>query len=372
MAPPTAPLVRFLDLARESIALRSELHAALDRIIDSGVFLFGEEVEQLESEVARALQVGEGVGAASGTVALQIMLLAHGIGPGDEVITTPASFFATAKAIAQVGARPVFADIDPDDYQLNPSRVQDCLSPRTRAILVVHLYGRPAPVLELREIADRAGILLREDVAQAFGATAHGRPIGSFGDSAALSFYPTKNLGAMGDAGMIVTKSAKVADRCRSIRFLGYSGERDHFGPVGVSGRMDEVQAAFLRAKLGRVQQWNQDRQRLAARYDELLPTELVRPGARPEYQDVRHLYVVRCQQRDALARWLMERGIESQIHYRVPLHLQSLWHADQETLPVAESWARTVLSLPLNPWLQQHEQDLVIEGVATFAERRI
>jgi dTDP-4-amino-4,6-dideoxygalactose transaminase len=360
--------VPYLDLRREAHALRGPLRDAFERVIDRGVFLFGEEVDRFEERVARFFGVEHAVGVASGTAALEVMLLAHGIGRGDEVVTTPASFFATAKAVELVGARAVFADVCPDSYNLDPEAVERALTPRTRAILLVHLYGRPAALTTCRELADRRGILLLADVAQAFGAAIDGRPVGTWGDSAVLSFYPTKNLGALGDAGVVLTRSGETAERCRSIRFLGYSGRRDHFGATGINARMDELQAAFLDVKLDHIETWLRRRQLLSDRYDQELPREIVRPPADEGVRDARHLYVIRCRDRDGLATHLARRGIGTQVHYRVPLHLQTLFRErQQERLPVAETWCREVLSLPLYPYLEEKDQAEVVAAVSEF-----
>lgn len=359
--------VPFLDLRRETRALREDLRGAFERVLDSGIFLFGPELEALEAEIAQASGVPYAIGVASGTCALEIMLLAHGLGPGDQVITTAASFYATAKAIDLVGADVVFADIDPDHYNLDPARVEAAIGPRTRAILLVHLYGCPGPVRELREIADRHGLLLLEDAAQAFGARVAGRPVGSWGDSAVLSFYPTKTLACLGDAGAVLTRHSQVADRARSLRFLGSMGRRDHFGEKGVSGRMDEIQAAVLRIKLRHTEGHLERRRALAQGYDRLLPPQLVRPAPRPEVEPVYYLYVIRCPDRDRLFEFLRARGIGCEIHYQVPLHHQELFARGAPELPVTDLWSREVLSLPAYPYLEAAEHERVIDSVKSF-----
>ena len=236
----------FLDLSREARRLKPQLLAAMESVIDSGIYLYGPHIEALERELAVRTGARFAVATGSGTAALEILMRAAGIGPGAEVITTPASFYASAKAIAATGATVVFSDIDPGHYNLDPDQAAAKITGRTKAILAVHLYGRPARVKELRAIADRAGILLLEDVAQALGASVDGRAAGTWGDGAALSFYPSKNVGALGDAGAVLTSDEAVARRAESLRFLGYTGQRDCFDPEGISGRMDEIQAAVL------------------------------------------------------------------------------------------------------------------------------
>ena len=356
--------VPFLDLSRETRRLKPELLAAFEQVLESGVFLFGPKIEELEREIARRTGARYAIGAASGTAALEILLRAQGIGLGDEVITTPASFYASAKTIAATGARPVFADILPGSYDLDPEKAAARITPRTKAILAVHLYGRPANVKRLREVAEQHGILLLEDAAQAFGASVDGRPVGSWGDGAALSFYPSKNVGALGDAGAVVTMDEAAAERARSLSFLGYSGERDRFAPEGIAGRMDEVQAALVLVKLRHFDQMLERRLAAAARYDCELPPAWLRPPAGTGVDDVRHLYVLRCPHRDRLREDLLTRGIQTQIHYRVPLHRQALFAPYAEPLPIAEEWARDVLSLPLYPDLSGEEQTRVVEAV--------
>jgi dTDP-4-amino-4,6-dideoxygalactose transaminase len=356
--------VPFLDLTAESVSLEAELVEAFRAVLHSGRFLWGEATEALEEDLARRFQVVRALATGSGTQALEILLLAHGIGPGQEIITSPASFFATAKAVAAVGARAVFADVDPDGYNLDPASVEARIGPRTRAILAVHLYGRPAPLRVLREICDHHRLLLLEDAAQAFGAALDGRPAGAWGHGAILSFYPTKNLGALGDAGAVLCLDSDLAARAASLRFFGWTGQRDLFGERGIKGGPDEVQAAFLRVKLRHVDGWLARRRELADRYDRELPPQAVRPPAAPGVEDARHLYVVRSPHRNRLASFLRERGIGSEVHYRVPLHQQPLFAPTSGCLPIAERWAKEVLSLPLHPFLRDEEQAQVITAV--------
>jgi dTDP-4-amino-4,6-dideoxygalactose transaminase len=363
----SADRVPFLDLRRETRALREGLLQSFERVLDSGRFLFGPELDAIEAALGQTIGIPHVIGVASGTCALEIMLLAHGIGPGDEVITTAASFYSTAKAIDLVGATAVFADIDPDQYNLDPATVEAAIGPRTRAILVVHLYGCPGPVRELRSLADRHGLLLFEDAAQAFGAQVAARPVGSWGDSAVLSFYPTKTLGGLGDAGAILTGDAIVADRARSLRFLGYLGRRDHFAAKGVSGRMDEIQAAMLGVKLKHAATNLERRRTLSERYDRLLPRAIVRPLPAGDVKPAHYLYVVRSPNRDGLLHHLREHGIECEVHYGVGIHRQQLFAHRAHHLPVTDAWSQEVLSLPLYPYLELAEQDRVVAAVISF-----
>ena len=358
-----AAAVPYLDLARESRMLSDELTQAFTAVLATGVYLRGQYTERLEAELARLLGVDQVVGVASGTHALELLLAAHGIGVGDEVITTPATFYATAKAIALVGAEPVFADIDRDTCNIDPARVAQRLTRRTRAILAVDLYGRPAPLRELRELADARGILLLQDAAQSFGSSLDGTAPHGSSHGGILSFYPTKNLGALGDAGAVFTSDEQVATRVASMRALGTTSERDRFHPVGISARIDELQAAMLLVKLRHVSEHLGARRRQAERYQAELPAGLVRPDALAAGH-AHHLYVIRTAMRDQLQRQLARRGVETLVHYRHPLHLQAAFRSRGQPLPIAEAWATEVLSLPLYPYLTDAEQTRVIEAV--------
>lgn len=355
--------IPFLDLARESEDLKAELRQAFDDVLASGCFLNGPQLTKLEAELATMCGAAHARGVGSGTQALHLLLLAHGIGPGEEVVTTAASFFATAKAVAMVGARPVFADVMPDDYNLDPRAARDMITSRTKALLVVHLYGRPADMSALHDVAREAGVLLLEDAAHALGAMIDGRPVGSHSDGAALSFYPTKNLGAFGDAGAVITNDQLVADRVTAGRFLGSTGRRDVFGLDGISARMDEIQAALLNVRLRHFAHWQARRAQLVARYRAALPDTLLLPPPPPSIIDAHHLFVIRHTERDRIAQFLAAAGVETQIHYRLPLHQQPALFSSQ-SLPVTEAWAREVLSLPLHHTLPDDEQDLVIDAV--------
>src|SRR5688572_8836641 len=261
-------MIPFLDLRRQHAALKPELMGALERVVDGSQFILGGEGRALEAEVAAVCGVSHAVGVGSGTDALRLALTALGIGSGDEVITPAFSFVASATTIMMAGATPVFADIDPDTCNVDVRAVERAITPRTRAIMPVHLYGAPAPVDELAALARARGIAIVEDAAQAIGATLQGRPIGSWGDAACLSFYPTKNLGACGDAGMVVTGRADVAERLRRLRHHGDGGRYRHV-ELGYCSRLDEMQAALLRVKLRRLDGWTEARRRIAARYRE-------------------------------------------------------------------------------------------------------
>ncbi len=356
--------VPFLSLQKLTAAYRHELLAACDEVLESGCFLNGPQLKALEDELSLRFPGMRAVGVGSGTQALQALLLAYDIGPGDEVVTTAASFYATAKAISMAGARPVFADVRPDDFNIDVTSVRAVLSARTKAIVAVHLYGRPADMPALREVSREAGILLLEDAAQAFGASVGGVAAGALGDGAALSFYPTKNLGALGDAGAVLVPGEDREDRVKAARFLGWDGcARDRFPLDGISGRMDELQAAVLRVRMAHVDRELRRRRELAERYRQNLPPSLLIPPAPVGAVDAHHLFVIRDPERDRVAAELRACGIETMVHYRYPLHRQPRYESGL-ALPEAERWAGSVLSLPLNAALTDDEQSTVISAV--------
>jgi dTDP-4-amino-4,6-dideoxygalactose transaminase len=333
-----------------------ELEEAFRRVMRSGQYILGPEVEAFEEEVASYLGVKHAVGVNSGTDALVIALRALGVGPGDEVITTPFTFFATAEAISLAGATPVFVDIDPRTFNINPDLIPSAITPRTKAILPVHLYGLPAEMDPILEIARSYGLKVLEDCAQAFGATYRGKKVGTLGDAGAFSFFPTKNLGGFGDGGLIATNSDEVAERARMLRAHGsrrkYYNER-----VGYNSRLDALQAAFLRVKLRHVDAWNEARRQVASRYNELLAglPGLVLPEVSPGH--VFHQYTVRVLGgRDRVAEALAREGVGTMVYYPVPLHRLPVYAHMGAALPEAERAAREVLSLPMGPFLTREQ----------------
>jgi dTDP-4-amino-4,6-dideoxygalactose transaminase len=338
-----------------------ELEEAFRRVMRSGQYILGPEVEGLEREVAAYLGVKHAVGVNSGTDALVIALRALGVGPGDEVITTPFTFFATAEAISLVGATPVFVDIDPRTFNINPDLIPSAITPRTRAILPVHLYGLPAEMDLILEIAHSHGLKVLEDCAQAFGATYKGKKVGTLGDAGAFSFFPTKNLGGFGDGGLIVTNSDEVAERARMLRAHG-SRRKYYNEAVGYNSRLDALQAAFLRVKLRHVDGWNEARRQVASRYNELLAglPGLVLPEVSPGH--VFHQYTVRVLGgRDRVAEALAREGVGTMVYYPVPLHRLPVYAHMGAALSEAERAAREVLSLPMGPFLTE-------KGIAAIA----
>ena len=347
-----------IDLTRQHEALKAELAAAAARVLASCSFILGPEVAALESELARLCGVSHGIGVASGTDALVIALKAVGVRPGDEVITSAFSFVASATSVLMVDARPVFVDIDPGTYNLDPALVDKAVTPRTRAIMPVHLYGQPAAMDAITAIARARGLAVIEDAAQAVGASYGDKPAGAWGDVACLSFYPTKNLGGCGDGGMILTAREDVAGQVRRLRNHGSSRRYEHV-ELGYSSRLDELQAALLRVKLRRLEDWNQSRRRIAARYRELLAgVPLTLPEERLPARHVYHQFTVRTPKRDALAMALTDAGIGTTVHYPIAIPAQPMFalpDADR-AFPHAARASAEVLSLPCFPELTDAE----------------
>jgi dTDP-4-amino-4,6-dideoxygalactose transaminase len=375
--------VPLLDLSRQYRTIRGEVLAAIERVCASQRFILGAEVEALEGELAAFTGAAEAVACASGTDALWLALTAAGVHPGDAVITTPFSFFASASAIARAGARPVFLDIDPQSFNLNPAQVHARLQSDSAfefaAILPVHLYGQCADMDSLRQIAQEFEIPVVEDAAQAMGASWKNRRAGSLGSAAAFSFYPTKNLSAYGDAGLVTTNDSGIAGHLRRLRNHG-SPQRYYHDELGSNSRMDDVQAAVLRVKLPYLPKWNAQRQDHASTYDRLfidagLATQATSGPVRIPYRDpncghVFHQYVIRAARRDELRSFLAERKIGTEIYYPLPLHLQLCFNYlgyHTGDLPEAERAAREVLALPMFPELTPDEQGWVVANIAEF-----
>jgi dTDP-4-amino-4,6-dideoxygalactose transaminase len=363
--------IPFLDLTRQHRALKAELLGAVERVLDSSHFVLGGEGRALEAELAALAGVRHGVGVGSGTDALRLALAAVGVKPGDEVITPAFSFVASASTILMAGAVPVFVDVEPSTCGLDPEALAAALTPRTRAIVAVHLYGHPARIDRIAAIARHHGVALIEDAAQAIGATWDGRPIGGWGDAACLSFYPTKNLGACGDAGLLLTDRDDVAAHVRHLRHHGDRGRYEHV-ELGYCSRLDEVQAAMLRVKLRRLEDWTEARRRLAARYRAgLAGLALDLPREEPRARHIYHLFTVRHPRRDALAGALADLGVGTMVHYPRAVPDQPLFGLDGERRwPQAWRAAREVLSLPCYPEMTDVEVDGVVAAVRTALGR--
>ena len=341
-----------------------EIRSAIDRVIERGWFVLGPEVEAFEHEFAAASGAPHAVGVGSGTDAIALTLRALGIGAGDEVITTALSAAFTALAIAMVGARPVFADIDPVRLTVDPVQIEGLVGPRTRAIVPVHLYGQPADMAGIERVASRHGLPIVEDCCQAHLATVRGRPVGTIGVAGAFSFYPTKNLGALGDAGAVITRDATLADRIRRLRHGGQLGRYDH-DQLGVNSRLDEIQAAVLRARLPRLTPWTSRRRELAARYRVGLGGLSVDVPPECDNGHVYHLFVVRVPDRDRFQRQLAADGIETLVHYPLPIPRQQAFaHMAPADCPLAARACAEVVSLPLHPGLSDDDLDTVVSAV--------
>jgi dTDP-4-amino-4,6-dideoxygalactose transaminase len=355
--------IPLVDLKAQFAAIEPEIRAAIDRVLESQSFIIGPETRAFEEEFAAFSGVAEAISVSNGTTAIELVLWALGIGPGDEVITTSWTFWATAEAILRLGATPVFVDVREDDWTLDPERVAAAITPRTKAILPVHIFGHPADVPAFLD-----GVPVVEDAAQAHGGSYHGRPVGSDGVAATFSFYPGKNLGAYGDAGAVLTKDADLATRVRALRDHGRSTKYEH--PfAGTNARSSELQCAVLRAKLRHLPAWTEERRRLAALYEERLAGLGLRfQATQPWARHVRHLFVIRHPERDALQRHLAEEGIETGVHYPIPVHLQPGLHGRDWRaaggLETTEALARDVLSLPLYPELGDDGVEQVCETI--------
>ncbi|MFL5823486.1 MAG: DegT/DnrJ/EryC1/StrS family aminotransferase [Solirubrobacteraceae bacterium] len=355
--------VPFNDLTRQHEPLADELRSAFERVLGSSGFILGEETERFEEEFAGLSQVGHCVGVSSGTAALTIMLQAGGIGPGDEVIVPAHTFIATALAVLHAGAEPVCVDVEQDTGLIDPHAVQAAIGPRTAAVLPVHLYGQTCAMDALAELCDRHGLALFEDAAQAQGATYRSRPAGGLGRAAAFSFYPSKNLGALGDAGAICTNDDELASHARTLRDLGRSSDGRHIA-TGYNERLDGFQAAFLRVKLRHLEDWNQARRRLAYRYRDLLHGVRLLEE-KPESPCIYHLFPIRIADRDGLAGALADAGVATGIHYPQAVPDQpALTRLSAAEVPAARAWAAEELSLPMFPELAEPEVAMVAETV--------
>jgi dTDP-4-amino-4,6-dideoxygalactose transaminase len=361
-----------MDIASQYGPLRADIDRAIASVLDSGRFILGPEVSALEAEVSERMGGRPCVGVANGTDALVIALNALDVGPGDEVITTPYTFYATAEAIARLGAIPVFCDIDPSDYCIDPELVEARITPRTKALLPVHIFGHAAASVALREIAARHNLPIVEDAAQAFGAADNGEPVGTLGDLATISFFPTKNLPGIGDGGMVICRDEALAARVRRLRFHG-STDKVVFEEVGYNSRLDELQAAVIRIFLRHVDTWNAGRVTAAAAYEEHgLGNHMTLPATRPGADHIYHLYMARHSDRDTLRARLAEQGVSSAVYYGIPMHLQPVFaHLGYRPgdMPVAEECASTALALPMHPHLSSVDVAQVVEAVATAVD---
>ncbi len=372
------PALPSFDLSRNWKRVREEILEGITKVLDSQHFILGPEVEAFERDIASYLRVSHADGCASGTDALLLALMALGVGPGDEVITTPYSFFATVSCITRVGATPVFADVDPHTFNISPEKILEKLTGKTRAVIPVHLFGQMARVEDFSEAVSRQGAFLIEDCAQAFGATRviNGKieRAGTLGDIGCFSFFPTKNLGGFGDGGLLSTNSDELSARIRSLRVHG-SGKQYFHDEVGINSRLDEIQAVILRVRLRHLETWNEERRLVSERYRTLFAEmnlgEWVTPPEESEgNRHIFHQYVIKCSHRDQLKDWLADRGITSRIYYPLSLHLQpcfSFLGYKKGDLPVSESLSQETLALPIFPELLPEEQERVAAAISGF-----
>jgi dTDP-4-amino-4,6-dideoxygalactose transaminase len=361
--PMRIPLV---DLKAQYRFIRTEVDAAIERVLENTSFILGEEVRTFEDAFAHYVGTEETVGVASGTAAIQLALHACGVGPGDEVITTAHTFIATAEPISLLGATPVFVDIEPETFVVDADCVEDAITDRTRVILPVHLYGHPAPMAELRDIADRHGLRLVEDAAQAHGAEYRGSRCGSLGDLACFSFFPGKNLGAYGDGGAVTGRDAGLVARVRRLRDHGRTSKYEH-AEVGYGERLDALQAAILGVKLRHLDDWVEARGRAARVLSAgLVGTSVRTPVTRDDVRHAFHLFVIRTERRDELLKGLQERGVSAGVHYPVPLHRQPAYASGCRSgaLPETEAAADSVLSLPVYPEITDAQLEYIVEQV--------
>lgn len=363
--------IPWIDLTQQHRELRDEINAAIQGVLDRADFILGQDVHKLEEEFAAYCGTQYAVGVDSGLSALELSLRALGIGPGHEVIVPAHTFTATAAAVTLTGATPVFVDVDPDTWTLDAKRIEDAITPHTKAILPVHLYGLPADMHMILGIAEKYELLVIEDACQAHGAKYKGHRAGSMGNATGFSFYPTKNLGGCGDGGMVTTNDSSVAETVLALRNCGQKTKNVH-ELTPFNHRLDSLQAAILRVKLHYLDHWIEARRHSAALYRELLKGADVRlPADPPGYQHAYHLFVIRSQKRDALQSYLKEHGIGTAIHYPAPVHLQPFYSNGKDRrgeFPVSEQLCKEILSLPLFPEMTDEQVNYVAEGIRNFA----
>jgi len=362
--------VPFVDLKVQYQKIKSEIDTAVLSVMDNAYFILGENVAGFEKEFSDYLGGGYAVSVNSGLDALYLSLLACDIGPEDEVITVSHTFVATYLAVIHTGAKAVFVDIDPSSFNIDVNKIETHITKKTKAILPVHLYGQPADMLKIKEIAEKYNLLLIEDACQAHGAGLNNEKAGLLGDLACFSFYPAKNLGAYGDGGMVITKDEVYKKKLQQLRNYGQKKKYIHDN-FGINSRLDELQAAILRVKLKHLDKWNTARRKIAERYSEGIKSkEIICPHEMPGCYHVYHLYVIRTPNRANLQKWLKEKGINTQIHYPIPVHLQQCYKQlseDRPKLAVTEKIADEILSLPIYPEMQDNQIDYVIDSVNSF-----
>jgi dTDP-4-amino-4,6-dideoxygalactose transaminase len=359
-------MIDFAGLQQQYNEIEDEIHKAVSKVLKSGWYILGEELESFEKDFGHYIGTKYGIGVNSGSDALLLAVWALGIGDGDEVLTVSHTFISTVDSIVRNGARPVFVDIDPGTFCIDPSQIEEKITERTRAIIPVHLYGHPAEMMTIMEIARKYQLYVIEDASQAHGAMYHGKRVGNIGDIGCFSFYPAKNLGAYGDGGMVVTNNSELAQKLRMLRNYGQPKKHEH-AFIGVNSRLDEIQAAVLKVKLQRLDHWNQKRREIAAQYNVLLrESGIITPIEKENAEHVYHLYVIRCKQRNALQQYLSQHRIRTQIHYPVPVHKQKAYQdiGIDAHLSVTERVCDEILSLPIHPWLSETDIQTIVDAL--------
>jgi dTDP-4-amino-4,6-dideoxygalactose transaminase len=371
--------ISFFDLQAQFAKIRIEILQAVESVLESQHFILGQPVELFEQEAAAYVEVPFAVGCASGTDALYLALCAQGIGPGDEVITTPFTFVATGGSIARTGAKPVFVDIIPETFNINPALIEQAVTANTRAIIPVHLFGLSADMDPIQAIAKTHSLAVIEDAAQAIGSTYHGKKIGSIGDFGCFSFFPSKNLGCAGDGGMVTTQNKAMTDRLNLLRAHG-TRKKYHSEIIGINSRLDALQAAILRVKIKYLDSWTKGRQERASLYSELfdqykLSNIIIAPQAPPQFGHVYNQYVIRCDNRDSLRNYLQDQGVPTAVYYPEPLHLQPAFDYLKYTrgsMPESEKACADSLALPVYPELPLEDQERVVQTIADFYTSKV
>jgi dTDP-4-amino-4,6-dideoxygalactose transaminase len=366
--------IPLVDLKEQYQGIKESVLAEIGQALEGMQLFLGKNVQAFESEFAAFSGAEYGIGVGSGTEALHLALRACGIEHGAEVITVANTFFATVEAIILAGGRPVFVDVDPETYNIDVSQIEDRITPNTKAILPVHIYGHPADMGPILELARAYNLRVIEDACQAHGASYNGKRAGSLGDVGCFSFYFTKNLGAYGESGMVVTSDPDIAKKCQMLRDHGQNVKYNHC-MVGTNGRLDEIQAAVLRVKLPHLDEWNEKRRVLARAYEAKLPPSVVKPKEMSWASHVFHVYVIRTPKRDYLRDWLQQRGVGTGIHYPIPIHQLEAWSSlgdGNNRLPVTEKIAREIISLPMYPELSEEELQYVCDCVEQFVESEV
>ena len=364
-------MIPMVDLGKQFTEIREEIMNVVDQILESSHYILGPKVRDFEKRITEYLKVSDALGVASGTDALHLSIEALGIGEGDEVITSPFTFFATVEAIVYTGAKPVFVDIEPETFTIDCTKIEEKITPRTKAILPVHLFGHPSDMERIMAIAEKHGLYVIEDCAQAFGAEIRGRKVGSFGDTGCFSFYPSKNLGAYGDGGMITLREIKLFEVIKSLRNHGSKGSYIH-DSIGFNSRLDELQAGILLVKLKKVDEYNRKRREKALRYNSLLSGIVTCPSEKENVYHVYNQYTILCKNRNEVQQRLKDNGISSVVYYPLPLHLQdamSFLGCREGAFPIAEKASREVLSLPIYAELEESDIER-IAGVITKVAR--